>query len=182
MTSVQLFDRAKRVIPGGVNSPVRAFNAVGGDPVYVVRGSGCRMTTADGQELVDFCGSWGPLLFGRARSEIVEAIRQAAGEGTSFGINTPREVEFAEGLCRRVPSVEMVRLVSSGTEAVMTALRLARGPLPWHVGTRHLPAPIPVRSRLCLRRPYRDRNPGIPRCRRKRDGKARRRAELTRSG
>ena len=127
MTSRELFDRAKRVIPGGVNSPVRAFNAVGGNPVYVVKGSGCRMTTADGKELVDFCGSWGPLLFGHAREEIVAAVTQAAGEGMSFGINTPREVEFAECLCERIPSVDMVRLVSSGTEAVMTALRLARG-------------------------------------------------------
>jgi glutamate-1-semialdehyde 2,1-aminomutase len=127
MTSEELFARATRVIPGGVNSPVRAFNSVGGDPVYVVRGSGCRMTTAEGTELIDFCGSWGPLLFGHARSEIVEAIQQAASEGTSFGVNTPREVEFAECLCDRIPSMEMVRLVSSGTEAVMTALRLARG-------------------------------------------------------
>jgi glutamate-1-semialdehyde 2,1-aminomutase len=122
-----LFDRACRVIPGGVNSPVRAFNSVGGDPLYVVSGKGARVRTADGDELVDFCGSWGPLLFGHARREIVEAIQQAASEGTSFGINTPREVEFAEGLCAQVPSLEMVRLVSSGTEAVMTALRLARG-------------------------------------------------------
>ncbi len=122
-----LFDRACRVIPGGVNSPVRAFNSVGGDPLYVVSGRGARVTTADGDELVDFCGSWGPLLFGHARPEIVAAIQQAAAEGTSFGINTPREVEFAERLGAQVPSLEMVRLVSSGTEAVMTALRLARG-------------------------------------------------------
>jgi glutamate-1-semialdehyde 2,1-aminomutase len=114
-------------MPGGVNSPVRAFGAVGGEPVYVVRGSGCRMTTVEGEDLVDFCGSWGPLLFGHARAEIVEAVRQAAGEGTTFGVNTPREVAFAERLCRQVPSMDMVRLVSSGTEAVMTALRLARG-------------------------------------------------------
>ncbi len=127
MNSKQLFERAKRVIPGGVNSPVRAFNSVGGDPVYVLSGSGCRMKTADGTELIDFCASWGPLLFGHARREIVDAIAQAAAEGTSFGINTPREVEFAEALCERVPSMEMVRLVSSGTEAVMTALRIARG-------------------------------------------------------
>jgi glutamate-1-semialdehyde 2,1-aminomutase len=127
MTSKQLFERAKRVIPGGVNSPVRAFNAVGGDPVYVVSGKGARMRTADGAELLDFCGSWGPLILGHARQEVVEAISKAASEGTSFGINTPREVEFAELLCRLVPTMEMVRLVSSGTEATMTALRLARG-------------------------------------------------------
>ncbi|MEI8351055.1 MAG: glutamate-1-semialdehyde 2,1-aminomutase [bacterium] len=127
MTSKQLFERAKRVIPGGVNSPVRAFNAVGGDPVYVVSGKGARMRTAEGTELIDFCGSWGPLILGHARGEVVEAITKAASEGTSFGINTPREVEFAELLCRLVPTLEMVRLVSSGTEATMTALRLARG-------------------------------------------------------
>lgn len=127
MNSKELFSRAKRVIPGGVNSPVRAFNAVGGDPVYVVSGKGARMKTADGQELLDFCGSWGPLILGHARAEVVEAIRQAASEGTSFGINTPREVEFAELICSLVPSMKMVRLVSSGTEATMTALRLARG-------------------------------------------------------
>ena len=127
MTSKQLFERAKKVIPGGVNSPVRAFNAVGGDPIYVVSGKGARMRTADGAELLDFCGSWGPLILGHARQEVVEAIARAASEGTSFGINTPREVEFAELLCRLVPTMEMVRLVSSGTEATMTALRLARG-------------------------------------------------------
>jgi glutamate-1-semialdehyde 2,1-aminomutase len=126
-SSSALFARACKVIPGGVNSPVRAFNGVGGNPIYVVSGSGTRMRTADGKELTDFCASWGPLLFGHAHPAIVEAIRQAAGEGTSFGINTPREVEFAEALCACIPSMEMVRLVSSGTEAVMTALRLARG-------------------------------------------------------
>lgn len=126
-SSSEWFSRAKRVIPGGVNSPVRAFNAVGGDPVYVVSGKGARMKTADGAELLDFCGSWGPLILGHARAEVVEAICRAAGEGTSFGINTPREVEFAELLCSMVPSMKMVRLMSSGTEATMTALRLARG-------------------------------------------------------
>lgn len=125
--SAALFSRACRVIPGGVNSPVRAFNSVGGDPLYVVSGKGTQIRTADGPSLTDFCGSWGPLLFGHARPEIVAAIQQAAADGTSFGINTPREVEFAERLCEQVPSMEMVRLVSSGTEAVMTALRLARG-------------------------------------------------------
>jgi glutamate-1-semialdehyde 2,1-aminomutase len=125
--SGRLFARASRVIPGGVNSPVRAFRSVGGDPLYVVRGKGARIWSADGQELVDFCGSWGPLILGHARREIVQAIRRAAGEGTSFGINTPREVEFAELVCRLIPSLQMVRAVSSGTEATMTALRLARG-------------------------------------------------------
>jgi len=127
MTSKELFNRAKKVIPGGVNSPVRAFNGVGGDPVYMVSGKGSRMTTADGATLLDFCGSWGPLILGHARSEVVEAICKAAAEGTSFGTNTPREVEFAELLCSMIPSMKMVRLMSSGTEATMTALRLARG-------------------------------------------------------
>jgi len=127
MESKELFQRAGKVIPGGVNSPVRAFNAVGGDPVYVARGKGSRMWTADGIELVDFCSSWGPLLFGHARDEIVAAVCTAAQAGTSFGVNTAREVEFAECLCDMVPYMDMVRLVSSGTEATMTALRLARG-------------------------------------------------------
>ena len=127
MNSKSLFQRATKVIPGGVNSPVRAFNAVGGDPVYVTQGAGARITTAEGRELIDFCGSWGPLIFGHARAEIVEAAAEAARDGMTFGINTPREVEFAELLCAQVPSIEQVRLVNSGTEAVMTALRLARG-------------------------------------------------------
>ncbi len=127
MNSPTLFERAVNVIPGGVNSPVRAFNAVGGTPIYVARGQGARMWTTDGQELVDFCGSWGPLILGHARPEVVEAICQAAALGTSFGVNTPGEVDFAEWLCDAIPSMDMVRLVSSGTEATMTALRLARG-------------------------------------------------------
>ena len=127
MTSQSLFDRAQRVIPGGVNSPVRAFHSVGGEPVYVVSGAGARITTVEGRVLTDYCGSWGPLILGHARAEVVDAIRAAAEHGTSFGINTPREVEFAELLCSLVPSLDKVRLVSSGTEAVMTAVRLARG-------------------------------------------------------
>lgn len=127
MTSREWFDRATRVIPGGVNSPVRAFNSVGGDPLYVVSGKGARIKTAEGTELVDFCGSWGPLIMGHAHPVVIEAICRAAADGTSFGINTPREVEFAETLCALVPSMKMVRAMSSGTEATMTAIRLARG-------------------------------------------------------
>lgn len=127
MNSQEWFDRAVAVIPGGVNSPVRAFNAVGGDPVYVTKGKGARITTVEGRELIDFCGSWGPLILGHARAEVVEAATAAARDGMTFGINTPGEVEFAELLCARVPSMDQVRLVNSGTEAVMTALRLARG-------------------------------------------------------
>jgi len=115
------------VIPGGVNSPVRAFKSVGGDPVYIARGQGTKLYTEDGATLIDFCASWGPLLFGHARPEIVEAVTRAAADGTSFGANTAREVEMAEQLCALAPSMDMVRLVSSGTEAVMTALRIARG-------------------------------------------------------
>lgn len=127
MNSNELFKRAVEVIPGGVNSPVRAFNAVGGDPLYVVKGNGSRITTVEGRELIDFCGSWGPLILGHAREEVVDAACAAARDGMTFGINTPREVEFAERLCAQVPSMDQVRLVNSGTEAVMTALRLARG-------------------------------------------------------
>ncbi len=126
-TSSEWFARATRVIPGGVNSPVRAFGAVGGDPLFVRSARGARLITAEGRELTDFCGSWGPLILGHARPEVVAALAAAALEGTSFGISTPREVEFAELLCRLVPGLDRVRLVSSGTEAVMTALRLARG-------------------------------------------------------
>ena len=114
-------------MPGGVNSPVRAFNGVGGTPVYMRAGAGARMTTAEGASLLDFCGSWGPLILGHARREVVAAIRRAAGAGTSFGANTEAEVEFAELLCELAPDLDKVRLTSSGTEATMTALRLARG-------------------------------------------------------
>ena len=126
-TSAALFERAQRVMPGGVNSPVRSFQAVGGDPVYMQSGSGARLRTVDGRELIDFCGSWGALLFGHARGEVCEAVSRAARAGTSFGANTAAEVEFAERLSARVPGLEMLRMVSSGTEAVMTAVRLARG-------------------------------------------------------
>lgn len=126
-SSADLFQRACRVIPGGVNSPVRAFNAVGGTPVYIERAAGSHLYTADGSELIDFCCSWGPLILGHAHPKVVEAICAAAESGTSFGANTRREVEFAELLCEQIPSLDMVRLVSSGTEATMTALRLARG-------------------------------------------------------
>jgi len=127
LTHESLFQRACRVIPGGVNSPVRAFGSVGGTPVYVESGEGARIRTADGRTLVDFCCSWGAMILGHAHPEVVEAVRTQAGKGTTFGINTALEVEFAERLCALVPSVERVRLVNSGTEAVMTALRIARG-------------------------------------------------------
>ncbi len=126
-SSAALFARARRVIPGGVNSPVRAFNAVGGTPVFVTRGKGARFTSADGEVFIDFCGSWGPLILGHAHPAVVEAVCRAATDGLSFGACTEREVELAELLCARSPGLERVRLVSSGTEACMTAIRLARG-------------------------------------------------------
>ena len=122
-----LFARAQRTIPGGVNSPVRAFKAVGGTPRFFVRGEGSRAFDADGRGYIDYVGSWGPLVAGHAHPEVVAAVREAAGRGLSFGAPTEAELEMAELLCRLVPSMEMVRLVSSGTEATMTALRLARG-------------------------------------------------------
>lgn len=122
-----LFARAQRTIPGGVNSPVRAFKAVGGAPRFIVRGEGSRVFDADGRAYIDYVGSWGPLVAGHARPEVVAAVREASGRGLSFGAPTEAEIEMAELLCRLVPSMEMVRLVSSGTEATMTALRLARG-------------------------------------------------------
>ncbi len=124
--SQALFDRAMAVVPGGVNSPVRAFRSVGGTPRFMVRGEGPWLYDADGRRYVDLVCSWGPLLHGHAHPEIVAAVRTAAGAGTSFGTPTPGEVELAEEIVARTP-VEQVRLVNSGTEATMSALRLARG-------------------------------------------------------
>jgi len=119
-------ERARQVIPGGVNSPVRAFKGVGGRPLFIRRGEGARIWDEDGNEYIDFVGSWGPLLLGHRHPEIVAAIEEALKGGTSFGAPTGREVELAEAIAEAVPSVEMVRLVNSGTEATMSALRLAR--------------------------------------------------------
>ncbi len=123
----ELFSAAQRVIPGGVNSPVRAFGAVGGTPRFLLRGSGARVWDADGTAYIDYVGSWGALVLGHAHSAVVEAVRQAATQGLSFGAPTAAETELAELLCQRVPGLEQVRLVSSGTEATMSAIRLARG-------------------------------------------------------
>ena len=122
-----LFERARSVIPGGVNSPVRAFRGVGGEPVFVARAQGPYLYDSDGNRYVDYVGSWGPMILGHAHPEILAAIMDATQSGTSFGAPTEREVVFAELLCRCVPSMQRVRLVSSGTEATMSALRLARG-------------------------------------------------------
>ena len=124
--SQQLFERAQRVIPGGVNSPVRSFRAVEGTPPFIARGQGARVWDVDGNEYIDFLGSWGPLALGHAHPAVVEAVQRAAADGTSFGAPVEQEVELAELICAALPSVDMVRLVNSGTEACMTALRLAR--------------------------------------------------------
>ncbi len=122
-----LLERAERRIPGGVNSPVRAFRGVGGTPPFIVRGQGSRMYDADGNAYIDYVGSWGPLILGHRHPEILAAIREALNAGTSFGAPTKSEIELAEEICDAVPSIEMVRLVNSGTEATMSALRVARG-------------------------------------------------------
>jgi glutamate-1-semialdehyde 2,1-aminomutase len=127
-TASGLFRRASAVIPGGVNSPVRAWGAVGaGEPFFAARGAGAHLYDTDGKDYVDWVMSWGPLVFGHADAEVVEAVQEAAAEGTTFGAPTEREVVLAEELVDAVPSLEKVRLVSSGTEAAMSALRLARG-------------------------------------------------------
>jgi glutamate-1-semialdehyde 2,1-aminomutase len=122
-----LFERARASIPGGVNSPVRAYRGVGGTPPFIARGNGSRIWDADGKAYLDYVCSWGPLIAGHAHPSVLEAVRAAAQDGLSFGAPTEREVEMAELLRRVMPSLELVRLVSSGTEATMTALRLARG-------------------------------------------------------
>ncbi|WP_258881644.1 glutamate-1-semialdehyde 2,1-aminomutase [Paenibacillus sp. sptzw28] len=121
------FAQAKKVIPGGVNSPVRAFRSVGLTPVFMERGEGCRVYDIDGNSYIDYVASWGPLIMGHAHPEVVEAIKRTAEKGTSFGAPTELETMMAELVCERVPSVEVVRMVNSGTEATMSALRLARG-------------------------------------------------------
>ncbi|GGL84683.1 glutamate-1-semialdehyde 2,1-aminomutase [Nakamurella endophytica] len=125
--SAELFARARRVTPGGVNSPVRAFRSVGGTPRFMVSGSGPRLTDADGRSYVDLVGSWGPMILGHAHPDVLAAVHAAASAGLSFGTPSPGEVALAEEIVARVPAVEQVRLVSSGTEATMSAIRLARG-------------------------------------------------------
>ncbi len=121
------FARAQARIPGGVNSPVRAFGSVGGEPFFVARAHGSRIVDTDGREYLDYVQSWGASILGHAHPKVVEAVQRAAADGTSYGAPTPGEVELVEAICARVPSVDKVRLVSSGTEAAMTAVRLARG-------------------------------------------------------
>lgn len=125
--SASLFEKAKAVIPGGVNSPVRACKSVGCDPLFLKRASGAEVTDVDGNTFIDFVGSWGPMILGHAHPSVLDAIRETALDGTSFGAPTPLEVDLAELVCDSVPSIEKVRFVNSGTEATMSAIRLARG-------------------------------------------------------
>jgi glutamate-1-semialdehyde 2,1-aminomutase len=126
-TNQALFERAQRVIPGGVNSPVRAFRAVGGTPRFIARAQGAYMWDAEGQRYIDYIGSWGPMILGHGHPAVLDAVQRAAREGLSFGAPTEREIELAEAIITHVPGIEQVRLVSSGTEAGMSAIRLARG-------------------------------------------------------
>ena len=126
-TNAQLFERAQRVIPGGVNSPVRAFRAVGGTPRFIAHAQGAYLFDAEGRRYIDYIGSWGPMILGHGHPAVLEAVHRAVDEGLSFGAPTEREIELAEEILSLVPSMDQVRLVSSGTEAAMSALRLARG-------------------------------------------------------
>ncbi len=125
--SAALFSRAQRCIPGGVNSPVRAFRGLGRGPFFIERAAGANIWDVDGKQYIDYVGTWGPAILGHAPAVVVDAVREAAGRGMSFGIPNPLEVEMAELICRWVPSIEKVRMVNSGTEATMSCVRLARG-------------------------------------------------------
>ncbi|MDP4268121.1 MAG: glutamate-1-semialdehyde 2,1-aminomutase [Bacteroidota bacterium] len=125
--SIKEYARAKRVLPGGVNSPVRAFKSVKGNPIYIADAKGSKIEDIDGNIYIDYVGSWGPLILGHAPDPVINAIKKAAEKGTSFGAPTVLETEIAELICKMIPSIEMVRMVNSGTEATMSALRLARG-------------------------------------------------------
>jgi glutamate-1-semialdehyde 2,1-aminomutase len=122
-----IFAEAQRYLPGGVNSPVRSFRGVGGDPVVVASGAGSRITDVDGNQYIDYCGSWGPLILGHAPASVVDAVKAAAARGLTYGAATEAEMQLAKLVCQHVPSIEMVRFVSSGTEATMSAIRVARG-------------------------------------------------------
>ncbi len=126
-TSESLFAKAQTVIPGGVNSPVRAFKSVGCNPIFIKQAAGSRITDVDGNEYIDYVGSWGPMILGHCHPKVVEAIQQTAASGASFGAPTARETELAEMVCAAFPNIEKIRMVSSGTEATMSAIRLARG-------------------------------------------------------
>jgi glutamate-1-semialdehyde 2,1-aminomutase len=125
--SIQLFERAQQSIPGGVNSPVRAFKSVGGTPLFIKNAKGAYLYDADGNEYIDYIASWGPMILGHAHESVVKAIQEYAGYSTSYGAPTELEIEMAELIISMVPNVDLIRMVSSGTEACMSALRLARG-------------------------------------------------------
>src|ERR1043165_7435705 len=125
--SINLFNRAQQSIPGGVNSPVRAFRSVGGTPVFMERAKGAYMYDADGKQYIDYINSWGPMILGHAYEPVVKAIQEKANDSTSFGAPTELEIEMAELIISMVPNVDLIRMVSSGTEAYMSAIRLARG-------------------------------------------------------
>ena len=125
--SSKLFDSAKKIIPGGVNSPVRAFRNVGGDPFFVRAAKGSKIWDVDNREMIDYVGTWGPAILGHAPLPVIEAVHETAKRGVSFGIPNPLEIEIAKIIVDWVPSVEKVRMVNSGTEATMSAVRLARG-------------------------------------------------------
>ena len=127
MNSNQFYQKAQKVIPSGVNSPVRAFQAVGGNPIFIKRGKGSYLWSEDGKRYLDFCASWGPMIFGHAPQGLIHEVQKSLKQGTSFGAPTAKEVELAEKISKLVPSIQKIRLTSSGTEAVMSAIRLARG-------------------------------------------------------
>jgi len=126
-SQAELFKQAQAVIPGGVNSPVRAFKGVGGDPVFIERASGAYIWDTDNKQYIDYVGSWGPMVLGHAHPEVIQAVKDSAEKGLSFGAPTAIETQMAERICQLIPSIESVRMVSSGTEATMSAIRLARG-------------------------------------------------------
>ncbi|HID83164.1 MAG TPA: glutamate-1-semialdehyde-2,1-aminomutase [Chromatiales bacterium] len=126
-SSHELITRARKFIPGGVNSPVRAYNGVGGDPIFIERAEGAYLFDSEGKRYIDYVGSWGPMIAGHAQPEIIEAVKQAVDQGLSYGAPTELEITMAEKVCAIVPSMDMVRMVNSGTEATMSAIRLARG-------------------------------------------------------
>src|SRR3990170_7286225 len=125
--SKRFFEQAKELIPGGVNSPVRAFKSVGLDPIFIHRGKGSKIYDVDGNEYIDYVGSWGPLILGHAHDEVIGAIQAAIANGTSFGAPTPVEIAMARKVLEAYPSMDKVRMVNSGTEATMSAIRVARG-------------------------------------------------------
>ncbi len=124
--SEKLFAEAQAHLPGGVNSPVRAFKSVGRNPLYIKRAKGAKMRDVDGNDFIDYIGSWGPMILGHARREVIKAIKKSADHGTSFGANNEQEIRLAQMIKKFVPSIEIVRMVNSGTEATMSAMRLAR--------------------------------------------------------